>query len=420
MASAAQTLYLIDGHAQLYRAYHAVQARMFAADRKTPTNAVFGFAGMMRTPAQPLQTRICWPRSSIRTVRSSARSSTRSTPTSSARPSAVTKRSATPCPMTSARRSTWRFELVRPLYGVPAIQMDGYEADDVLGTLATKAAAQGINAVIVTGDKDLLQLVCDGIQIFDPMKDITFDAETVELVKGVKPCQIIDWLGFMGDSSDNIPGVAGVGEQTAVKLLQAHGSMDKAIEFYREKFKPQESLRSLDFRRDSREGIGEGKGRTQASQAAQGRQSRRRVSFFAQKRARAGFSRELATLADRSADWRSIPGEIPLQAAGSRTPRAAAQTAGVPNLPARSRSRKRSSSSKPKRKPRRRRRKRNSKRTTRSSTMRSNSPRSQSSLHQAETHRHQRTRVRPARPRTKLTCWASRFRGRRTRLTIFP
>src|SRR6185295_2841649 len=103
------------------------------------------------------------------------------------------------------------------------------------------AAAQGINAVIVTGDKDLLQLVCDGIKIFDPMKDITFDAETVESVKGVKPEQIIGWLGFMGDSSDNIPAVSGVGEQTAVKLLQQHGSMDKALAFYREKFKPQES-----------------------------------------------------------------------------------------------------------------------------------------------------------------------------------
>jgi len=244
MASSAQTLYLIDGHAQLYRAYHAVQARMFAADRKTPTNAVFGFGNMMRNLRSrfkpDLLAAIFDPHGPVKREELYQKYADKLGPAFSGY---KTQRDAMPDDLRP------QIDLALELctaYGVPAIQVEGYEADDVLGTLATKAAAQGINAVIVTGDKDLLQLVCDGIKIFDPMKDITFDAETVESVKGVKPGQIIDWLGFMGDSSDNIPGVSGVGEQTAVKLLQQHGSMDKALAFYREKFKPQES-EILDF-----------------------------------------------------------------------------------------------------------------------------------------------------------------------------
>ena len=244
MASAAQTLYLIDGHAQLYRAYHAVQARMFAADRKTPTNAVFGFGNMMRNLRSrfkpDLLAAVFDPHGPVKREELYQKYADKLGPAFSGY---KTQRDAMPDDLRP------QIDLALELctaYGVPAIQMEGYEADDVLGTLATKAAAQGINAVIVTGDKDLLQLVRDGIRIFDPMKDITFDEETVETIKGVKPVQIIDWLGFMGDSSDNIPGVSGVGEQTAVKLLQQHGSMDKALEFYREKFKPQEA-EILDF-----------------------------------------------------------------------------------------------------------------------------------------------------------------------------
>src|SRR5208337_331549 len=101
-----------------------------------------------------------------------------------------------------------------------------------LGTLALKAAQAGLEVILVSGDKDLLQLVTETIRVYDPMKDATYDPETVLNLKGVKPSQVIDWLGFMGDASDNIPGVTGVGEQTAVKLLQTHGSMDKVLDYY--------------------------------------------------------------------------------------------------------------------------------------------------------------------------------------------
>ena len=233
--SAAQTLYLIDGHAQLYRHYHAVPNRMFAADRKTPTNAVFGFAGMMRSLRArfkpDLLAAVFDPHGPVKREELYQAYAKKLGPAFSGYKS---QRDAMPDDLKP--QIDLAFELCEA-YGVPAIQMEGYEADDVLGTLAMSAAQQGINAVIVTGDKDLLQLVSDKIRVYDPMKDITYDEATVESLKGVKPRQITDWLGFMGDSTDNIPGVTGIGEQTAAKLLQTHGSMEKALADCRERLK---------------------------------------------------------------------------------------------------------------------------------------------------------------------------------------
>ena len=240
MAPKAQTLYLIDGHAQLYRAYHAIRpGSMLAADRKTPTNAVFGFANILRlirTRFKPdLLAAVFDPHGPVK------------------REALYDKYSETLGPAFSGYKSQRdampddlrpQIDLALELcegYGIPTLQMEGYEADDVLGTMASLAARQGLNVVIVSGDKDLLQLVCDGIRVYDPMKDITFDEDTVFSLKGIKPCQIIDWLGFMGDSTDNIPGVSGVGEQTAIKLLQEHGSMDKALDHYQQKLESQKT-----------------------------------------------------------------------------------------------------------------------------------------------------------------------------------
>jgi DNA polymerase-1 len=235
MATTAQTLYLIDGHAQLYRAYHAVPNRMFAADRKTPTNAVFGFANMMRslrTRFKPdLLAAVFDPHGPVKREQLYQAYADKLGKSFSGY---KTQRDAMPDDLRP--QIDLALELCEA-YGVPALQIEGYEADDVLGTMALIASAKGMKTVIVTGDKDLLQLVCDDIRVYDPMKDIFYDEETVLSLKGVKPCQITDWLGFMGDSTDNIPGVSGIGDQTAAKLLQAHGSMDKALEDCRTKFK---------------------------------------------------------------------------------------------------------------------------------------------------------------------------------------
>ena len=232
MAQKPQTLYLIDGHAQLYRAYHAIRP-MFAKDR-TPTHAVFGFGNIIRSlrtrnkpellaavfdPHGPVKREEVYNQYAEKLGKAfSGYKSQRDSMPDDLRP-----------------QIDLAYELC-VAYGIPAIRMDGYEADDVLGTLARLAKSTGLDVVIVSGDKDLLQLVDDKIKVFDPMKDIMYDADTVLALKGILPGQIVDWLGFMGDSTDNIPGVSGVGEQTAVRLLQAHGSMDQALEHYQKEF----------------------------------------------------------------------------------------------------------------------------------------------------------------------------------------
>jgi DNA polymerase-1 len=235
MAPSAQTLYLIDGHAQLYRAYHAVPP-MFAADRQTRVNAIFGFANMLRslrTRFKPdLLAAVFDPHGPV--LREKVYDEYRAK-LGPAFEGYKSQRDAMPDDLRP--QIDLAFDLCKA-YGIPALQLEGYEADDVLGTLALKGQKLGMNVVIVSGDKDLLQLVCDKIKVYDPMKEITYDEDTVLELKGIKPCQVIDWLGFRGDSTDNIPGVAGVGDQTAIKLLQEHGSMEAALSHYRSKYAP--------------------------------------------------------------------------------------------------------------------------------------------------------------------------------------
>jgi DNA polymerase-1 len=235
MAQKAPTLYLIDGHAQLYRAYHAIRpGSMLAADRKTPTNAVFGFGSMLRSLRSrfkpDLLAAVFDPRGPVKREELYQQYADKLGPAFSGYKS---QRDAMPDDLRP--QVGLAIELCEA-YGIPAIQMEGYEADDVLGTLARQAIAHNLHAVIVTGDKDLLQLVGGGIKVYDPMKDITYDEDNVLELKGIRPNQIIDWLGFMGDAADNIPGVSGVGGQTAVKLLQTHGNMDAVLDFYAKKF----------------------------------------------------------------------------------------------------------------------------------------------------------------------------------------
>ncbi len=236
-----QTLYLIDGHALLYRSYHAIRpGSMMAADRKTPTNAVFGLAmeiRKLRNRFKPdYMAAIFDPHGTVNRVAQYDEFAAKLGPAFSGYKS---HRDAVPDDLRP--QIDIAFDLCAG-YGIPSFQIEGFEADDVIATLAILAHKRGINIVIVTGDKDLMQIVqppgaeTGGIKIYDPLKDIEFDDDTVFMTKGVKPSQIVDWLGFQGDAVDNIPGVAGVGGQTAVKLLSEHGSMDAALEFYQKKF----------------------------------------------------------------------------------------------------------------------------------------------------------------------------------------
>ena len=115
--------------------------------------------------------------------------------------------------------------------GIPIIEKEGYEADDVIGTLAARAAESGDEAFLVSGDKDFMQLVGDGVTIFDPGRSGSgvsrLGPPEVEEKFGVPPTRVVDVLALMGDSSDNVPGIPGIGEKTAKKLVVEHGSLDE-------------------------------------------------------------------------------------------------------------------------------------------------------------------------------------------------
>jgi DNA polymerase-1 len=114
-------------------------------------------------------------------------------------------------------------------YRIPILELPGYEADDVLGTLSAKAAAEGFDVVIVTADKDMLQLVRPGIRVFHTGREKFLDEAGVREFFGVPPSQVADVLALMGDSVDNVPGVPGVGQVTAKKWISSYGSLDALL-----------------------------------------------------------------------------------------------------------------------------------------------------------------------------------------------
>ncbi|MCP1674449.1 5'-3' exonuclease [Natronocella acetinitrilica] len=113
--------------------------------------------------------------------------------------------------------------------GYPVVAVPGIEADDTMGTFARLGAEAGLDVVIATPDKDLCQLVDERIKIWDPRNNVLLDAEAVQARHGVAPAQMIDYLTLLGDTSDNIPGVDGVGPKTAVRWLADHGTLDAII-----------------------------------------------------------------------------------------------------------------------------------------------------------------------------------------------
>ena len=129
--------------------------------------------------------------------------------------------------------------------GLPLLRVEGVEADDVIGTLCTRAAASGLTTLVSTGDKDLAQLVNDQVTLINTMNDARMDRDAVKARFDVWPEQIIDYLALVGDTSDNIPGVPKVGAKTAAKWLNLYGSADGVVDNADEiKGKVGESLRS--------------------------------------------------------------------------------------------------------------------------------------------------------------------------------
>jgi len=208
-------LFLIDGNSQMYRAYHAIPP-LTGPDGKS-TNAVYGFITMLRKLLDDQQPALVAAAFDLKG------------PTFRHELSSDYKANRRPMPDDLVEQVPWVHEACAA-FGVPIVTHEGVEADDVIGTLAARAAEAGMDVVLVTGDKDFFQLVDDHIQVFNPRDDGTwYDAAGVEEKFGVPPGQVVDVLALMGDTSDNVKGVPGIGEKGARELIGSHGSLDRLL-----------------------------------------------------------------------------------------------------------------------------------------------------------------------------------------------
>lgn len=207
-----QRIILIDGSGYIFRAFYAILR--LSNSSGFPTNAVLGFTNMLLKVLdleKPTHLGIAFDTSG---------------PTFRKERYAEYKANRQSAPEDLVKQIPWIHKSVDS-FGVFRIEKPGFEADDLLGTLARRAVADGFRVEIITGDKDLMQLVDENITLFDTMKDRRIDIEGVKERFGVAPEQIVDFLALVGDSSDNIPGVSGIGEKTATELIQQFGSLDK-------------------------------------------------------------------------------------------------------------------------------------------------------------------------------------------------
>ena len=209
-------LFLIDGSSQMYRAYHAMRGGGFSYGGKT-THAVYIFVNMLRKLIEDHHPQYL------------AASFDLAGPTFRSELATDYKANRAPMPPDLAEQIPWVHEACEAL-GVPILTSRSYEADDVIGTLATKAIAEGFEVAIVTGDKDFFQLVHDGLKVYNPKEEGTwFDADGVKEKFGVMPSQVVDVLALMGDSIDNIKGVPGIGEKGARDLIATYGDLDSLL-----------------------------------------------------------------------------------------------------------------------------------------------------------------------------------------------
>lgn len=207
-------LLLIDGSSYIYRAYHAI--RHLSTSRGLPTNATYGFTSMILKVIkdyQPAYLAIAFDAKGP-TFREEMYKEYK------------------------ANRPEMESELVVQLpyikeiveaFNIPSIEQSGYEADDLIGTIARQAEEQGLDTVIITGDKDMMQLVSDKVTLYDTMKNKKTGKEEVKERFAVIPERVIDIFGLMGDKTDNIPGVPGIGKKTAIELIKEFHTLEDLL-----------------------------------------------------------------------------------------------------------------------------------------------------------------------------------------------
>lgn len=216
-------IFLVDAMAHIYRAYYAV--RGLATQAGQPTNAVFGFTSILRKLQKTYA-----PEYLVVAMDSAAPSFRKDW-----FEAYKAHRAETP---EDLQEQIPLIEEVCDALRIPRVKADGYEADDLIGTLARLAVEQGLEAVIVSNDKDMTQLVGDGVSLLrvdnKTGEFVLCDRAGVEAWMGVPPEQVVDVLALWGDSSDNIPGAPGIGEKGAVQIIRQFGSLDAALERYAE------------------------------------------------------------------------------------------------------------------------------------------------------------------------------------------
>ncbi len=210
-----QTLFLIDGHAMIYRAYYAMEN--LRSPTGIPSGAAFGFTRMLDDI--------------IRNHNPGALIAVFDSPGKTFRHERYPNYKETRKPPPDELRSQIPLILeIVEAYRVPIRRLEGYEADDLIGTLACRATEAGWNVVLVTGDKDCGQLINDQVRIFDPSKNIFIDRQAFMEKRGLPPDKLIDLMGLWGDTSDNIPGVPGIGEKNGVQLISQYGTLENLLD----------------------------------------------------------------------------------------------------------------------------------------------------------------------------------------------
>ena len=219
-ASDRPSLVLIDGHALYHRSFHAFPEEI-ATSAGEPTNAVFGFTRMLLDI--------------LRLIRPDYLIVTFDRPTPTFRHTNYAPYKAHRPPLPEGLRAQFpRVREVIAAFNIPIYEQDGFEADDLLGTLSLQAEERGIHSVIATGDMDTLQLVDDWVRVTfarSPRRGEFeyFDREAVIARYGFEPQRLVDFKALVGDTSDNIPGVAGIGAKTATKLIEQYGTLEEIL-----------------------------------------------------------------------------------------------------------------------------------------------------------------------------------------------
>src|SRR6266516_1477565 len=222
----AERLFLVDGYALIYRAFYAMIARPLTTRRGENTSAAWGVTNfLLRLRAKHRPEYLGW----VHDVGESFRH--QQYPAYKA-----TREKLDEQLQQDFDRSVERIEQILAAFRVPVLGVEGYEADDVIGTLAARAAQRGLQTVIVSGDKDFYQLIGPHVALLNPgrggpaaVEEQWVDPSNASDRLGVPPERVVDYLALVGDSSDNIPGVKGIGDKTAVQLLESYGDLDTIL-----------------------------------------------------------------------------------------------------------------------------------------------------------------------------------------------